>query len=77
MDTRGGLGCSGENEPTPRRLNMYATLKLERSRAYEFDMIAEDSHDNKFELEIYLRDKSDSQVKDLNVLLWWKANTPK
>ncbi|KAK1365350.1 hypothetical protein POM88_040911 [Heracleum sosnowskyi] len=60
MDNKGASGGGGETEPTPSGLDMYAILKLERSKAYENDMMVEDSHDNNSELEIYLLDKSDS-----------------
>lgn len=77
MENRGGPGASGETEPAATGMDMYAILKLERSKAYEIDMLAEDSHENNSELEIYLMDKSEMQVKELDVLLWWKANTQK
>ncbi|XP_074367181.1 zinc finger BED domain-containing protein DAYSLEEPER-like [Apium graveolens] len=73
MDNRGGA----EEKETPTGLDMYAILMLERSRAYENDMMAEESDNNKSELEIYFLDRFDPQVKELDVLLWWKVNAVK
>ncbi|XP_074327621.1 zinc finger BED domain-containing protein RICESLEEPER 1-like [Apium graveolens] len=74
MDNR---GCAGEMETPSTGLDMYAVLKLERSKAYEDDMMAEESHDNKSELEMYFLDRFDAKVKELDVLLWWKVNAHK
>ncbi|XP_074357054.1 zinc finger BED domain-containing protein RICESLEEPER 1-like [Apium graveolens] len=74
MDNR---GCAGELETPSTGLDMYAVLKLERSKAYEDDMMAEESHDNKSELEMYFLGRFDAKVKDLDVLLWWKVNAQK
>ncbi|KAK1401890.1 hypothetical protein POM88_001495 [Heracleum sosnowskyi] len=69
MDSR---GCAGETEIPSTGLDMYSVLKLERSRAYEDDMMAEESYVNKSELDMYLLERFDTTVKELDVLLWWK-----
>lgn len=56
---------------------MYVVLKVERSKAYEDDMMAEESHDNNSELEMYFFDRFDTKVKELDLLLWWKVNAKK
>lgn len=82
-DTRSNIsftdnsGCVGDLATPFPGLDMYAILNLERSKAYENDMIAEASHNNKFELDMYFFDRFDTKVNELDILLWWKVNATK
>ncbi|KAK1385095.1 hypothetical protein POM88_022830 [Heracleum sosnowskyi] len=66
-------GVRGDTIASAEGMDMYAILEEERSKQWEMDMIAENSDENRSELELFMLDRIEAQTKDFDILLWWKA----
>ncbi|KAK1393162.1 hypothetical protein POM88_012218 [Heracleum sosnowskyi] len=66
-------GVRGDTIASADGMDMYAILEEERSKQWEMDMIAENSDENRSELELFMLDRIEAQTKDFDILLWWKA----